>query len=81
MPGGIVPTHRHGAWELVGRYGYVDLVDGAIDGGVLSHWYVGLNWWASAQWKVGVSYGNADLDRDNLEGNTQMLLARMQWLY
>lgn len=79
--GGIVPTGRLGAVELVTRYGYVDLTDDAIDGGVLDSWYLGVNWWASAQWKVGISYGNVDLERDNLDGNTQMLLCRMQWLY
>ena len=79
--GGIVPTRRSGAVELVTRYGYVDLADGSIDGGVLSHWYFGVNWWTSTQWKLGVSYGNADLDRDNLKGNTHMLLCRMQWMY
>jgi phosphate-selective porin OprO and OprP len=79
--GGIMPTRRFGAVELVGRYGYVDLADGLIDGGVLDHWYLGVNWWTSAQWKIGVSYGNADLNRDDLRGNTHMLLCRMQWMY
>jgi phosphate-selective porin OprO/OprP len=80
--GGIVPTHRYGAWELAARYGYVDLVDGSIDGGILSHWTFGVNWWASTQWKVGVSYGDANLDRGGIDdGNTKMLLCRMQWLY
>lgn len=80
--GGIVPTHRYGAWELAARYGYVDLVDDSIDGGILGHWTFGVNWWASAQWKVGVSYGDADLDRGGIDdGNTKMLMCRMQWLY
>jgi phosphate-selective porin OprO and OprP len=79
--GGIVPTRRYGAVELVGRYSYVDLTDGSIDGGMLTGWYFGVNWWASAQWKVGVSYGNTDLEQNNLRGNTQMVLFRTQWMY
>jgi phosphate-selective porin OprO/OprP len=77
----ITPTRRRGAIELVARYSHVDLYDGAIDGGVLDKWYFGGNWWTSRQWKVGVSYGDADLDRDALYGNTRMLLFRLQWYY
>ena len=79
--GGIVPSGRFGAVELAVRYGHVDLADGLVDGGILSHWSFGVNWWTSAQWKVGLSYGNADLDRFNLNGNTKMLLLRTQWMY
>ncbi len=78
---GITPTHRYGAVELVARYSHVDLNDAAIDGGVLDKLHFGVNWWTSRQWKVGVSYGDADLDRDGIRGNTRMLLFRLQWFY
>ena len=78
---GITPTHRYGAVELVARYSHIDLSDAAIDGGVLDKMHFGVNWWTSRQWKVGVSYGDADLDRDNFRGNTRMLLCRLQWFY
>jgi phosphate-selective porin len=78
---GIAPTHRHGAIELVVRYSRVDLTDGAIDGGVLRKAHFGVNWWASQQWKAGISYGDADLDRGGTRGNTRMLLTRFQWFY
>jgi phosphate-selective porin OprO/OprP len=78
---GITPTHRHGAIELVVRFSRVDLKDGAIDGGVLEKTHFGVNWWASRQWKVGASYGDGDLDRDGVRGNTRMLLFRSQWSY
>jgi phosphate-selective porin OprO and OprP len=48
---------------------------------VLDKWHVGVNWWASAQWKFGVSYGYADLDRAGLRGITSMVLTRLQWVY
>jgi phosphate-selective porin OprO/OprP len=75
------PRGRHGAIELVARYSHVDLTDSAIDGGVLDKWHFGANWWASRQWKAGVSYGDADLDKGGIRGNTEMLLFRMQWFY
>ncbi len=78
---GIVPKSRYGAVELVGRYGYVNLTNGAIDGGALAHWYFGTNWWASRQWKIGVSYGNCNLNKSQLTGNTKMLLCRLLFMY
>lgn len=79
--GPIAPTSRHGAVELVARYSHLDLTDGAIHGGVLRKWSFGVNWWISRQWKFGASYGDADLDRDEITGNTRMWLFRMQWYY
>ncbi len=79
--GAILPRRRFGAVELVAKYSRVDLTDGTLDGGVLDKWHFGVNWWASAQWKVGSSYGDADLDKAGLRGNTRMWLTRIQWLY
>jgi phosphate-selective porin OprO/OprP len=79
--GAVNPKRRFGAVELVVRFSHVDLTDVLIDGGVLNKWHYGVNWWASRQWKIGLSYGNADLDRGGLHGNTRMLLTRLQWLY
>jgi phosphate-selective porin OprO/OprP len=33
-----------GAWELRGRYDYLDLDDGVVDGGTLTTYTVGINW-------------------------------------
>ncbi len=79
--GPVRPAARTGAFELVTRYSYVDLSDGLVQGGVLRKWHFGLNWWISRQWKAGISWGDADLDRNGLKGNTNMLLLRMQWAY
>jgi phosphate-selective porin OprO/OprP len=81
MATGITPTHPYGAIELVARYSRVDLKDAAIDGGVLDKMHFGVNWWTSRQWKVGISYGDADLGRAGIYGNTRMLLCRLQWFY
>ena len=77
----IIPRSRWGAVELVGRFGYVDLDDTLVKGGSFGKWYAGVNWWASRQWKFGVGYGLADLDRFDSTGRTQMLHARLQWIY
>ena len=63
------------------KYARLDLTNGAIDGGELDKWHFGANWWASAQWKVGLSYGDADLTRGGLQGKTKMWLTRIQWLW
>ncbi len=78
---GVMPKSRYGALELVLKYSHLDLTDGTLDGGLLDKWHFGLNWWASAEWKVGVSYGDALLDKAGLRGRTKMLLLRLQWVY
>ena len=77
----VLPQGRWGAVELVGRYGRVDLDDRVIDGGVLNGWWAGVNWWATRRVKASVGYGNIDLDRFGVEGNTRTLLTRVQWIY
>jgi len=79
--GAVIPERRTGAFELVARISQIDLDDENIAGGELDKFYVGLNWWSSQQWKAGIGYGYADLDRDGLRGVTKMLLLRMQWAY
>lgn len=77
----IIPKSRWGAVELVGRFSYLDLDSGLVQGGKLAKWYGGVNWWASRQWKLGAGYGLADLDRFNKVGRTQALQLRVQWVY
>ena len=76
-----IPAGRLGAWEVVARYGRVDAADGAVDGGVLDKWYLGLNWWATLHWKAGAGYGVADLARGGVDGRTGIAIVRVQWLY
>jgi phosphate-selective porin OprO and OprP len=53
--GAILPKRRLGAVEVVTRYSHLNLTDGPIDGGLMDKWHPGVNWWASAQWKIGLS--------------------------
>jgi phosphate-selective porin OprO/OprP len=77
----VMPQDRWGAWELMARYGRVDLDDQSVRGGVMDGWWAGVNWWATRRWKASVTYGDIDLDRDGLDGNTRTWLSRIQWIY
>ena len=77
----VLPTGPWGAWEMIGRIGRVDLNDGAVQGGKMNGWWAGVNWWATRRWKASIGYGNIDLDRSGLNGNTRTLLTRLQWIY
>jgi phosphate-selective porin len=77
----ILPTGRWGAVELFGRYGRVDLDDGSVQGGTMAGWWAGVNWWATRRFKASAGYGNIDLERFDLDGNTETLLLRLQWIY
>ena len=77
----ILPQRKWGAWELVGRYSHVDIADREVDGGVFGRGTLGLNWWATRRWKIGVDYGRISLDRDGIVGATNAIHTRMQWIY
>jgi phosphate-selective porin len=77
----VLPSGRWGAVELIGRVGRVDLDDGPMSGGTMDGWWAGVNWWGSGRFKTSVGYGNIDLDRFDLKGNTKTLLTRLQWIY
>ncbi|HEX6999525.1 MAG TPA: porin [Gammaproteobacteria bacterium] len=77
----IPVVDRRGQVELVARVGRVDLDDEPVSGGTLDKWYLGVNWWATKRWKASLGYGDADLERFGLNGNTKILLARLQWIH
>jgi phosphate-selective porin len=77
----IMPQGRWGAFELIGRVGHVDLDDRGVSGGTMDGWWAGVNWWANNRWKASIGYGNIDLDRFGIAGNTKTLLTRLQWIY
>ena len=77
----VQPKGRWGAVELVARVGRVDLDDGNVRGGAMSGWWAGANWWATRRWKASVGYGNIDLDKKGVTGNTKTWLSRIQWIY
>jgi phosphate-selective porin OprO/OprP len=77
----VIPKSRWGAPELVARFAHVDLADGAVDGGEFDRVSLGLNWWASQRWKLGVTWGRTWLDAEGTEGEADSFLARVQWIF
>jgi hypothetical protein len=77
----IIPEGRWGAWEVVARYSHIDLNDRSVTGGILHKGLVGVNWWASPQWRISFGYGLADLDRKGVSSLTNIFQTRFQWIF
>jgi phosphate-selective porin OprO and OprP len=77
----VMPTGRWGAPELVARFAHEDLDDGLVQGGKFNKTYLGLNWWATRRWKVGVGWGHTWLDRFGKTGETDSFQVRFQWIF
>lgn len=45
-----------GAWEVAGRFSYVDLNDKNIRGGQMHDYTAGLNWYLNPYWKIQFNY-------------------------
>jgi phosphate-selective porin OprO/OprP len=77
-----------GAWEIAARYSYVNLNDGVglnrIQGGVLTGWTFGLNWYLNTNLRFQFDYvynQRSDLPVGAIEGSTRGLGMRMQFMY
>lgn len=77
----VMPKGRWGAPELVARFSHEDLNDGTVQGGKFDKTYLGLNWWATRRWKLGVGWGHTWLDRFGTTGVTDSFQTRIQWIY
>jgi len=77
----VTPTGYWGAPELVLRFSHVDLSDEAVQGGSYDKTYLGINLWASREWKLGLGWGRTLLTRSGQTGRTDSLLMRVQWIF
>jgi phosphate-selective porin OprO/OprP len=77
----VMPKGRGGAVELIARYGLVDVTDKDLDGGYLTKWFAGVNWWANRRIRISAGYGRATLDRFGTTGHTNQYFTRVQWVY
>ena len=80
----IVLSHALGPLGLVGNHcplRPVDLDDKTVHGGTMDGWWMGVNWWATRRLKMSICYGDINLDRFGIQGNTKTVLSRLQWIY
>jgi phosphate-selective porin OprO/OprP len=67
-----------GAWEIVTRFSYIDLDDGAVTGGRFWRITPMVNWHLSDHVRLAVSYGYGSLDRFSVTGRTHFFQSRLQ---
>ncbi|HQU43510.1 MAG TPA: porin [Pirellulales bacterium] len=68
-----------GAWELAGRLSWVDLDSKNVQGGRLTDYTAGLNWYLHANVKLQINYIHAWLDNPvNGKSNTDIFATRLQ---
>jgi phosphate-selective porin OprO and OprP len=77
----IIPQHKYGAWEIVGRIGRVDLTNKAVQGGTLNAYSANISWWPNRRYRVSTDYGFYPLYRSGIVGTTAQFHARFQWVY
>jgi len=67
-----------GAWELAGRFSYIDLDSGPVRGGKFWRITPVVNWHMSDNVRLEFVYGYGSLNRFNLVGKTQFFQTRVQ---
>lgn len=67
-----------GAWEIAGRYSFIDLNDANIQGGTLHDFTIGLNWYLNAFTRVKWELIQANLNRAPV-GESQAYIAGMRF--
>jgi phosphate-selective porin OprO/OprP len=67
-----------GAWELVGRFSYIDLDGGTLRGGKFWRFTPSVNWHLSDHVRLAMTYGYGSLERLNLRGKTHFFQTRIQ---
>jgi phosphate-selective porin OprO/OprP len=83
--GRVIPRHNFdwgkggwGAWEIVGRYSYVNLSDGAINGGRLGMFMAGVNWYIHSNVKWRFDYGFGRVSDTTSDGNLNVFETRVE---
>jgi phosphate-selective porin OprO/OprP len=67
-----------GAWELLARYGEVDLTDGFVRGGEHEALTFGLNWYVNDNVRWFVNWTRNDIEHDLYDGKFDVLATRIQ---
>lgn len=68
-----------GAWEIAARWSYIDLTDGTVNGGNMSNFTAGVNWYCNPYCKVVFNYVHSSLDhRSGIQSETSAYGLRAQ---
>lgn len=67
-----------GAWEVVARMSYTDLNSGDIQGGRLTMFMGGLNWYLHSHFKFRFDYGFGNVSGRSPEGSLSVFQTRME---
>jgi phosphate-selective porin OprO/OprP len=65
-----------GAWEVAGRFSYLDLNDRNIRGGTLTDFTAGVNWYWNPYTKIMFNYIHASNDSSTLDPSTLLPIGR-----
>jgi phosphate-selective porin OprO/OprP len=80
---GPVPVSRSvyqggkGTWEVTARYSSIDLSDGAVQGGQMGIFSLGLNWWLTPTFGTNFNYRHIVLDRYGIRGRSNGIMYRL----
>jgi len=66
-----------GAWEAVARFSAIDLQDGAVDGGEMDVYSLGLNWKLTSITSLSVNYRHVVLDQAGETGHSDGIMMRI----
>jgi phosphate-selective porin OprO and OprP len=67
-----------GAWEVAGRFSYVDLNSGDISGGRMSVLMAGVNWYLHSQIKWRFNYGFGRVTERDPDGHLNIFQTRLE---
>lgn len=80
IPGTPGPAEANrGLWQVGLRYDTLDLDDGPVEGGRLSTWTAGVNWYFRSNFKLMLNYVKVDSDRRGVQDNPGIVEARAQF--
>ena len=66
-----------GAWEIAARYSNITLTDGKVEGGDMQIGSLGLNWWLTPFFSLGVNYRYIWNTQDELDGTSSGFTTRI----
>jgi phosphate-selective porin OprO/OprP len=66
-----------GAWEIAARYSDINLTDGKVEGGNMQIGSLGLNWWLTPFFSLGVNYRYIWNNQNGLDGTSSGFTTRI----